>query len=90
MGSTRSGASTPWWGMIEDSAEEFLTMSIGEGSFGLPSPRRHGTSASRALVTTTPRLKDILDIAAAQQAESPLQHRVVPPSQVFGTFHRTS
>jgi hypothetical protein len=65
-------------------------MSIGEGSFGLPSPRRHGTRASRALVTTTPRLKDILDIAAAQQAESPLQRRAVPPSRVFGTFHRTS
>jgi hypothetical protein len=40
MGSTRSGASTPWRAMIEDSAEGFLTASSGEGSFGLPSSRR--------------------------------------------------
>jgi hypothetical protein len=36
MGSTCSGASTPWRAMIEDSTEEFLTASIREGSFGLP------------------------------------------------------
>jgi hypothetical protein len=42
MASTCSGASTPWWAMIEDSTEEFLMASSGEGSFGLPSPRRHG------------------------------------------------
>jgi hypothetical protein len=41
MGSTHSGASTPRRAMIEDSTEEFLMMSSREGSFGLPSPRRH-------------------------------------------------
>jgi hypothetical protein len=30
MGSTHSGASTPYWAMIEDSTEEFLTASSGE------------------------------------------------------------
>jgi hypothetical protein len=33
MGSTRSGASTPQRATIEDSTEEFLTTSGGEGSF---------------------------------------------------------
>jgi hypothetical protein len=42
MGSTRSGASTLRRAMIEDSIEEFLTVSSGEGSFDLPSPRRRG------------------------------------------------
>jgi hypothetical protein len=51
--------------MIEDSTEEFLTASSGEGSFSLPSPKRHGTGASLAPFTTTPWLKDILDIATA-------------------------
>jgi hypothetical protein len=37
IGSTRSEASTPQQAMIEDSAEEFLTTSGGEESFGLPS-----------------------------------------------------
>jgi hypothetical protein len=46
MGSTHSRAPTPWQAMIEDSAEEFLTASSGEGSFGLPSPKRCGTGAS--------------------------------------------
>jgi hypothetical protein len=40
VGSTRSGASTPQWSTVEDSTEEFLTASSGEGSFGHPSPRR--------------------------------------------------
>jgi hypothetical protein len=65
MGSTRNGASTLRWAMIEDSTEEFLTTSSGEGSFGLPSPRRHDTGASLSPITITPWLKDILDITVA-------------------------
>jgi hypothetical protein len=38
--------------MIEDSTEEFLTASSGEGSFGLPSPRRRGVGPSLAPITT--------------------------------------
>jgi hypothetical protein len=56
--------------MIEDSAEEFLMVSSGDKGFVLSSPRRHGTGALPATVTTTPWLKDILDITTAQQAES--------------------
>jgi hypothetical protein len=41
VGSTHNGASTPQWTTIEDSTEEFLTMSSGEGRFGHPSPRWH-------------------------------------------------
>jgi hypothetical protein len=59
VGSTHSGASTPRRATIEDSTKEFLTMSSGEGSFSLHSPRRRGTGASLAPVTTTPWLKDI-------------------------------
>jgi hypothetical protein len=40
--------------MIEDSIEEFHTASSREGGSGLPSPRRCGTGALAALVTTTP------------------------------------
>jgi hypothetical protein len=69
MGSTHSGASTPWRAMIEDSIEESLTASSGEGCLALfppaPSPRRHGMEALPALIATTPWLKDILDIAVA-------------------------
>jgi hypothetical protein len=39
VGSTHSGVSTPQRAMIEDSTEEFLTESSGEGSFGHPSPQ---------------------------------------------------
>jgi hypothetical protein len=54
MGSIRNGASTPRWAMIEDSAKEFLMVSSGEESFTPPpSPRRCGTGALLALVTTT-------------------------------------
>jgi hypothetical protein len=42
MGSTHSGASTLRQAMIEDSTEEFLMASSGEGSFILPSPGRCG------------------------------------------------
>jgi hypothetical protein len=58
MGSTRSRASTPWRAMIEDSSEEFLATSSGEGSFGLPSPRRCNTGAPFAPTTTTPWMVD--------------------------------
>jgi hypothetical protein len=39
VGLTRSGVSTPHQATIEDSTEEFLTMSSREGSFSHPSPR---------------------------------------------------
>jgi hypothetical protein len=54
MGSTHSGTPSPWWAMIEDSAEEFLTASSGEGGSALPSPRRHGMGDSPAPITTAP------------------------------------
>jgi hypothetical protein len=53
MGSIHSRASTPWRAMIEDSAEDFLTASSGDGSFSLSSPRRHDTEASLTPATTT-------------------------------------
>jgi hypothetical protein len=40
--------------MIEDFAEEFLTALSGDRGFGLPSPRRRGTGALLAPITTTP------------------------------------
>jgi hypothetical protein len=75
MGSTHSGTPSPWWAMIEDCAKEFLMASSGEGALGLPFPRRRGTGAPIAPVATIPWLKDILDIAAAQQAKSSLQRQ---------------
>jgi hypothetical protein len=54
MGSTHSRTPSPRQPMIEDSVEEFLTASSGEGSSGLPSPRRRGTGALLTQVTTTP------------------------------------
>jgi hypothetical protein len=54
MGSTCSGTPPPWWAMIEDSTEEFLTASSREREFGLPSPRWHSIWAPPAPVTTTP------------------------------------
>jgi hypothetical protein len=55
MGSTHSRAPTPWRAMIDDSAEEFLMVSSGDGSFGLPSPRRcsMGASLAQAAQATT-------------------------------------
>jgi hypothetical protein len=50
--STRSGASTPQRATIEDSPEEFLTMSSREGSFGYLCPRRCSTGAPLAPTTT--------------------------------------
>jgi hypothetical protein len=61
--------------MIENSAEEFLMMTSRDGSFSLPSLRRHNTGAPPAPITTTPWPKHILDIAIAQQAESSLQRQ---------------
>jgi hypothetical protein len=52
--------------MIEDSTEEFLTASSRDGSFNLPSPRRHGMGNLLARVATMPRLSHILDITATQ------------------------
>jgi hypothetical protein len=45
---------------MEDSAKEFHTTSSREGSFDLPSPRRHDMGASLAPVTTTPRMENAL------------------------------
>jgi hypothetical protein len=58
MGSTHGGAPTPWWAMIKDSAEEFLTASSREASFDLPSPKRHGAGASLTLAATTPKMEN--------------------------------
>jgi hypothetical protein len=54
--------------MMGDPVEEFPTSSERGGRIDLPSPRRHDTGDSLAPVTTTPWLKDILDITTAQQA----------------------
>jgi hypothetical protein len=54
MGSTCSGTPPPYWAMIEDFTEEFLTAWSGEGGFGLPSPRRRSTGAPPTPVTTMP------------------------------------
>jgi hypothetical protein len=90
MGATHSTASTPWWDMIEDSTEEFLTASSGEGSFNLPSPRRRNTIALPAPAATTPRLNHNLNITAAQQVESSSSIGLRPPSRAFGALHRIS
>jgi hypothetical protein len=61
MGSTRSKTPSSRWAMIEDSIEEFLTASsMGGGGSGLPSPRRYGTGALSAPVTTTPWMENAL------------------------------
>jgi hypothetical protein len=49
MGTTHNRALIPWQTMIEDSAEELLMASSGEGSSGLPSPRRRSAGASLTL-----------------------------------------
>jgi hypothetical protein len=54
MVSTRSGASARRWAMIEDSSKGFLMESSGEGSFDLPSPKKHSAGASLTRATTTP------------------------------------
>jgi hypothetical protein len=54
MGSTHSGTPSSRRAIREDSAEGFLMTSSGEGGFGLPSPKRRGTGAPPAPVTTTP------------------------------------
>jgi hypothetical protein len=75
MGSTHNGASTLWWAMTEDFTEEFLTASRGERSFGLPSPRRRGTGASLAPITTMPWMEK----APATQATMTVSPRMVVP-----------
>jgi hypothetical protein len=77
MGATHNGASTPRWAMIEDSAEEFQRVLSGEGSFGLPSPRSHGTGASLTPITTTQWMEDAL---AAQAMTTVPPWTVVPKS----------
>jgi hypothetical protein len=75
MGSTRSGVPTLLCAMIEDSAEKFLTASSGEGSFNLPSPRRHNTGASPAPVTSTPKMEN----APATQATMTVPPQTAAP-----------
>jgi hypothetical protein len=60
VASTHNDASTLQWAMMEDSTEEFLTASNGEGSFSHPSPRRRSTGASFATATTTTRKENAL------------------------------
>jgi hypothetical protein len=75
MSSTHSGTPSPWWAMIEDSAEEFLTTLSGEGSSGLPSPRRRGKGAPFAPFTTTPWMEN----APATQAMMMVPPRTAAP-----------
>jgi hypothetical protein len=70
MGSTHSGTPSPSWAMIEDSIEEFLTMSCMEGGFGLPSPRRCDTGALSAPVKTTPWMENALATQATMTVPS--------------------
>jgi hypothetical protein len=58
MGSTHRGAPTPQRAIIENSTKEFLVMSSGEGSFSLPSPRRHDMGVFLAPITTTTRMEN--------------------------------
>jgi hypothetical protein len=75
MGSTCSGEPTPWQAMIEDSTEEFLMASSGEGSLSLPSPRRRDTGASLSPATTTPWMEN----ASATQATKVVPSWMVAP-----------
>jgi hypothetical protein len=61
--------------MIEDSAEEFLTTSSGEGGFGLPSPRRRDVGAPPDPVKTTPCMEN----APATQATTTVPQWMVTP-----------
>jgi hypothetical protein len=71
VGSTHSWASTLQWATMEDSIEEFLTVSCVEGSFGHPSPRWHGMRDPPAPITTTSWPEKMLETTAVQQDESP-------------------
>jgi hypothetical protein len=84
MGSTRSGASTPWRAMIVDSAEEFLMTSGGERCSSLPSPRRHGTGASLTPVPTTPGMENAPAARATMMAPPQTWHHGRRPASVFG------
>jgi hypothetical protein len=64
MGSTRNGTSSPWLAMTENSAEEFLTASSGEGGLRPLLSMRHGTGAPPAPVTTTPWMENTLTTQA--------------------------
>jgi hypothetical protein len=54
MGSTHSGTPSLRWTMVEDSTEEFLTVSSGEGAFGFSLHRRRGTGALPVPIGTIP------------------------------------
>jgi hypothetical protein len=81
MGSTRSRASTPWWAMTNNSTEEFLMTSSGEGRFGLPSPKRRNVAAQLALAAATLWMENAL----ATQATT-----TVPPWTVAHGWKPTS
>jgi hypothetical protein len=85
IGPTRSGAPIPRRAMMEDSAEEFLMTSSGEGSFGLPSPRRRGMVALPAHVTTTPKMENAL---AAQAMTTVPPWMVAPRPETCLPFER--
>jgi hypothetical protein len=60
MVSTWGGSPSLLWAMIEDSTEEFSTVSSGEEGSGSTSNRRHSTGALPAPVVTTPWLESAL------------------------------
>jgi hypothetical protein len=72
MGSTHGGTPSPRWAIIEDSTEEFLTVPNREGGLRPPLSQEALHGALPSPVATTPWMKDILNITAAQQAEGSL------------------
>jgi hypothetical protein len=68
MGSTHCGESTLQWAMIEDSAEEFLMASCGDGGSSLPTPMTRRTGASLSVVATTPRMENAPTVQATMMA----------------------
>jgi hypothetical protein len=85
MGSTHNGTPSPWWATVKDSIKEFLTVSIKEVGFGLPSTWRHGTGALPAAMTTTPWTENALPAQAmtmvSLQMEAPWPDTSIPFEQ---------
>jgi hypothetical protein len=79
------GEFTPRRAMIEDSAEEFLMTSSGEGSFSLRSPRRCGAGALLTLGTTTPWMENF-SVAQAMMTVPPWM--VAPQPETRLPFER--
>jgi hypothetical protein len=80
FGGITHGGSLSLRAMIEDSTEEFYFTSSGEGGFGLPFSRRHGTEAPPTPITMTPWLEDI----PATQAMRKVQPWVLAPRSDTG------